>query len=58
MLVPDWAQKMLCIIGPIGEQFLLNSFREFVHEGYYFATVARFIVYFFAVTARLQRENA
>ena len=30
-----WAQKMLCIIlCPIGEQFLLSSFRELVHDGY------------------------
>ena len=39
MLVPDWAQKML----PIGEQHLLISFREFVHDGYYLATVAGFV---------------
>ena len=31
---------LLC---PIGEQFLLSSSREFVHDGYYLATVARFI---------------
>ena len=31
---------LLC---PIGEQFLLSSFREFVHDGYYLATVARFV---------------
>ena len=43
MLAPDWAQKMLCIILPIGEQFLLSSFREFVHDGYYIATVAWFV---------------
>ena len=35
MPAPDWAQKMLCVLlGPIGEQFLLSSFREFVHDGY------------------------
>ena len=28
---------------PIGEQHLLISFREFVHEGYYLATVDRFV---------------
>ena len=28
---------------PIGEQFLLSSFRGFVHDGYYLATVARFV---------------
>ena len=31
---------LLC---PIGEQFLLSYFREFVHDGYYLATVARFV---------------
>ena len=33
---PDWAQKMLCIyiLCPIGAQFLVSSFREFVHDGY------------------------
>ena len=32
---------LLC---PIGKQFLLSSFREFVHDGYYYlATVARFV---------------
>ena len=34
--------KMLCIIVPNGEQFLQSSFREFLHDGYYLATVARF----------------
>ena len=28
---------------PIGEQFLLSSFREFVHDGYHLATVALFV---------------
>ena len=28
---------------PIGEQFLPSSFREFVHDGYYLDTVARFV---------------
>ena len=28
MLAPDWAQKMLCITCPIGEQHLLSSFRR------------------------------
>ena len=32
--------ELLC---PIGEQFLLSSFREFVHDGYFLATVARFV---------------
>ena len=45
MLAPDWAQKIKCfvLLFPIGEQFLLSSFREFVHDGYYLATVARFV---------------
>ena len=45
MLVPDWAQKMLCIIvlNRRTALRLLSSFREFVHNGYYLATVARFV---------------
>ena len=45
MLVPDWAQKMLWIIVPNRRTALrlLSSFREFVHNGYYLATVARFV---------------
>ena len=31
---------LLC---PIEEQFLLSSFREFVHDGYCLATLARFV---------------
>ena len=34
ILPPDWAQKMLCA-RPIGEQHLLSSFFEFVHDGYW-----------------------
>ena len=37
---PGSAMVLLC---PIGEQFLLSSFCEFVHDCYYFATVARFV---------------
>ena len=33
MLAPDWAQKMQ----------KMSSFREFLHDRYYFATVARFV---------------
>ena len=33
----------LLILCPIGEQFLLSSFREFVHDGYCLATLARFL---------------
>ena len=44
MLAPDWEQKLLCIIVPNrGEQFLLSSFRGFVHDGYCLATLARFV---------------
>ena len=43
MLAPDWAQKLLCIIVPNRQTVSLSSFREFVHDGYYLATVARFV---------------
>ena len=43
MPAPDWAQKMLCVIVPIGEQFLLSSFRELAHDGYCLALLARFV---------------
>ena len=33
MPAPDWAQKCF-VLCPIGEEFLLSSFREFVHDGY------------------------
>ena len=33
---PDCAQKMLCIFVPNRRQFLLSSFREFVHDSYCF----------------------
>ena len=36
-------KKGFVLLCPIGEQFLLSSFREFVHDGYYLATVARFV---------------
>ena len=36
-------KKFFVLLCPIGEQHLLNSFREFVHDGYYLATVARFV---------------
>ena len=36
-------KKCFVLLYPIGEQFLLSSFREFVHDGYYLATVARFV---------------
>ena len=36
-------KKCFVLFCPIGEQHLLSSFREFVHDGYYLATVARFV---------------
>ena len=36
-------KKCFVLLCPIGEQFLLSSFREFIHDGYYLATVARFV---------------
>ena len=35
--------KCFVLLCPIGEQHLLSSFREFVHDDYYLATVARFV---------------
>ena len=35
--------KCFVLLCPIGEQFLLSSFREFVHDGYCLATLARFV---------------
>ena len=40
MAAPDWAQKMRCIIVPNRRTV---SFREFVHDGYCLATLARFV---------------
>ena len=36
-------RKCFVLLCPIGEQFLVSCFREFVHDGYYVATVARFV---------------
>ena len=36
-------KKCFVLLCPIGEQHLLSSFREFVHDGYYLATVVRFV---------------
>ena len=33
-------EKCFVLLCPIGEQFLLSSFREFVHDGYCLATLA------------------
>ena len=40
---PIGHKKCFVLLCPIGEQFLLSSFRELVHDRYYFATVARFV---------------
>ena len=36
-------RKWFALLCPIGEQFLLSSFREFVHDCYYLATVSLFV---------------
>ena len=36
-------KKCFVLLCPIGEQFLPNSFREFLHDGYCLATLARFV---------------
>ena len=36
-------KKCFALFCPIGEQFLLSYFREFVHDRHYLATVARFV---------------
>ena len=36
-------KKYFVLLCPIGEQFLLSYFREFLHDGYYLASVARFV---------------
>ena len=36
-------KKYFVLLCPIGEQFLPSSFREFVHDIYYLATITRFV---------------
>ena len=36
-------KKCFVLLCPIGEQFLLSSFHEFVHDGYCLATLAQFV---------------
>ena len=36
-------KKSFVLLCPMGEQFLLSSFRESVHDGYCLATLARFV---------------
>ena len=43
MLLPIGHKKCFVSLCPIGEQFLLSSFREFVHDGCCLATLARFV---------------
>ena len=43
MLAPDWAQKCFVLLCLIGEQHLLSSFREFVHDSHCLSTLARFV---------------
>ena len=49
MSPPDWTRNTcFVLLCPIGEQFLLSSFREFVHDGYglgyCLSTLARFVL--------------
>ena len=46
-------KKCFVLLIPIGEQFLLSSFREFVHDGYYLATVAQFVHQAFLTRQRI-----
>ena len=39
--LPSGHKKCFVLLCPIGEQFLRNSFREFIHNGYCSATLAR-----------------
>ena len=48
-------KKCFVLLCPIGEQFLLSSFRKFVHDRYYFATVSRFVHQ--AFLTRQKRRN-
>ena len=41
-------KKCFVLLCPIGEQFFLSSFREFVHDGYSLATLSRFVHQAFA----------
>ena len=41
--LPIGHKKCFVLLCPIGEQHLLSSFCEFVHDRYYFAAVARFV---------------
>ena len=43
MLPPDWAQKnpLPVLLLPIGQQYPPSYFRVFVHDGYFFAILAK-----------------
>ena len=41
--LPIGRKECFVLLCPIGDQFLLSSFREFVHDGYCLATLARFV---------------
>ena len=45
-------KKCFVLLYPIGEQFHLSSFHEFVHDGYCVATLARFVHQACVVCAR------
>ena len=51
-------KKCFVLLSPIGEQFLLSSFREFVHDGYYLATVARFVHQAFLTRQRITTDES
>ena len=51
-------KKCFVSLSPIGEQFLLSSFREFVHDGYYLATVARFVQEAFLTRQRITTDES
>ena len=48
-------KKCFVLLCPISEQFLLSSFREFVHDSYYLATVTRFVHQAFLTRQRSYR---
>ena len=47
--LPIGHKKCFVLLCPISEQFLLSSFCEFVHDRYYFATVAQFVYQAFLI---------
>ena len=51
-------KKCFVLLCPISEQFLLSSFREFVHDSYYLATVAWFVHQAFLTTNKGTTDEA